>query len=283
MALPSSGPLTLNQIGSELQVSSPYSLHNMSLQAGFNTTPDRISEFYSLNLPPWPSNRIVYLNAANPASYPGTGTTWYDTISGYNVTLTNPTFTQNGGYFTSNSSTNFVLPGNSTIYSGTFTWCMRIKYTSTFSDWMMLWWSESTYKNFGIGVYLSSTSLFTPRIDSQYSSYAYWNNASSGTGNNGASPKQSSGNLLATTPWSLITVVKNGNIFTWYLNADANPLWQITISDWSIADTSQSINLMCISQNNYFSRAVVNKMVMFNRALSTSEISAVNTLTNMAG
>ena len=115
MALPGSGPLTLNQIGSELQVSSPYSLHNMSLQAGFNTTPDSISEFYSLNLPPWPSNRIVYLNAANPASYPGTGNTWYDTISGYNVTLTNPVFTKNGGYFTSNSSTNFVLPGNSTI------------------------------------------------------------------------------------------------------------------------------------------------------------------------
>lgn len=282
MALPSSGPLSLNQIGVELQTSSPYSLNNMSLQAGKNSEPHSVSELYSYSPPSWPANRIVYLNAANPASYPGSGTTWTDTISGYNVTLTNPVFTQKGGYFTSNSSTNFTMAGNSTIYSSDFTWCMRVKFLSTGTDWVGLWWSESGVKNFLMAVYVTNTSVFAPRIDTPSTSYQYWN-SNSGTGNGGNSPAQSNGNLLATTPWSLITVVKNGTTFTWYLNGDSAPLWQITINNWSIGNVTQTINLMCRSQGSFFAPAHVNKMVMFNRALSTGEIANVNTLTNMAG
>ena len=45
MALPASGPISGSQIGTELGVSSPYSLHNMSLSASFST-PDAMSEFY---------------------------------------------------------------------------------------------------------------------------------------------------------------------------------------------------------------------------------------------
>lgn len=282
MPLPSSGPLSLNQIGVELQVSSPYSLNNMSLQARQNAEPHSVSELYSYSPPSWPANRIVYLNAADPASYPGSGTTWTDTISGYNVTLTNPAFTQKGGYFTSNSSTNFVMPGNSTIYSSDFTWCMRVKFLSTGTDWFGLWWSESGVKNFLIGAYVTNTSVFAPRIDTQSTSYQYWN-SNSGTGNGGNSPAQSNANLLQTTPWSLLSVVKNGTTFTWYLNGDSAPLWQITINNWSIGSTTQNINLMCRSQGSFFAPAQVNKVVMFNRALSTGEIANVHLLTNMAG
>jgi len=46
MALPASGPISGSQIGTELGVSSPYSLHNMSLSASFST-PDAMSDFYS--------------------------------------------------------------------------------------------------------------------------------------------------------------------------------------------------------------------------------------------
>jgi hypothetical protein len=45
MALPASGPISGSQIGTELGVSSPYSLHNMSLSASFST-PDAMSDFY---------------------------------------------------------------------------------------------------------------------------------------------------------------------------------------------------------------------------------------------
>ena len=47
---------------------------------------------------------VIYLDAANPKSYPGTGTTWFDLSgNGNNFTLGNlPTFTKN--YFTLNDS-----------------------------------------------------------------------------------------------------------------------------------------------------------------------------------
>jgi hypothetical protein len=124
--------------------------------------------------------------------------------------------------------------------------------------------------------------VFAPRIDTQSTSYQYWN-SNSGTGNGGNSPAQSNANLLQTTPWSLLSVVKNGTTFTWYLNGDSTPLWQITINNWSISSTTQNINLMCKSQGSFFAPAQVNKVVMFNRALSTGEIANVHLLTNMAG
>lgn len=52
MALPSSGPLSMNAIAQELQqvydFTTPYSLRTLSNYAGFNT-PDAISEFYGYN------------------------------------------------------------------------------------------------------------------------------------------------------------------------------------------------------------------------------------------
>jgi hypothetical protein len=45
MALPSSGPISGSQIGTELGASAPYSLRSMSSTAGFST-PDAMSEFY---------------------------------------------------------------------------------------------------------------------------------------------------------------------------------------------------------------------------------------------
>lgn len=45
MALPTSGPLSLSMIGAELGVGTPFSLRNMSSNAGFGT-PDAVSDFY---------------------------------------------------------------------------------------------------------------------------------------------------------------------------------------------------------------------------------------------
>ena len=53
------------------------------------------------------ANLVLHLNAANSASYPGSGTTWTDlSTSQVNATLTNVTFTTN--YFTFNGSTSAV-------------------------------------------------------------------------------------------------------------------------------------------------------------------------------
>lgn len=45
MALPTSGPLSLSDIGVELSINSPYSLRSMSAEVNF-PTPDAVSDFY---------------------------------------------------------------------------------------------------------------------------------------------------------------------------------------------------------------------------------------------
>jgi hypothetical protein len=69
---------------------------------------------------------VVYLDAANPKSYPGNGTTWKNTISvSHNAILVNgPTHNSSGGYFSFDGVNQYAthsLPsfntGNGTMYS----------------------------------------------------------------------------------------------------------------------------------------------------------------------
>ena len=51
------------------------------------------------------NNSILYLDAGYTASYPGSGSTWYDlSVQGNDATLTNTTYSINGGYFTFNGT-----------------------------------------------------------------------------------------------------------------------------------------------------------------------------------
>jgi hypothetical protein len=89
MPLPSSGPISGSQIGTELGDLAPYSLRSMSAAAGFST-PDAMSEFYSFS----DLNFLLNLDAANASSYGGSGTTWTDISGkGNNGTLTNKSAT----------------------------------------------------------------------------------------------------------------------------------------------------------------------------------------------
>jgi hypothetical protein len=69
----------------------------------------------------------LYVDASNPASYPGTGTTWYDLSgNGYNGTLSGSTAynSSNGGYISLQSNTGYIDFGLSSQGSSTsaFTW-----------------------------------------------------------------------------------------------------------------------------------------------------------------
>ena len=69
----------------------------------------------------------LYVDASNPASYPGTGTTWYDLSgNGYNGTLSGSTAynSANGGYISLQSNTGYIDFGLSSQGSSTsaFTW-----------------------------------------------------------------------------------------------------------------------------------------------------------------
>lgn len=101
MALPSSGPLGIGAIRTELSSGSG-SLRTLSSLAGFST-PDAISEFYGYSASD--PDFLLHLRSSNPSSYPGSGSTWYDISGkGNNGTLTNkyasnPSWTGSGFYF----------------------------------------------------------------------------------------------------------------------------------------------------------------------------------------
>jgi hypothetical protein len=101
MALPSSGPLSFQDIGTELGVNPPLSLAAMSTTAGF-TAPFAVTDFYGYGggAPDVvTSGLVLYLDAGQTTSYSGSGSTWTD-LSGYgnNATLVNnPTFSSSYG------------------------------------------------------------------------------------------------------------------------------------------------------------------------------------------
>jgi len=73
------------------------------------------------------SGLVLYVDASNPSSYPGTGTTWYDlSPNGYNGTLSgDATYNSgNGGYINLQSNTGYIDFGLSSRGSNTsaYTW-----------------------------------------------------------------------------------------------------------------------------------------------------------------
>jgi hypothetical protein len=102
MPLPSTGPISGSQIGTELGISTgPYSLRNMSASASFSS-PDAMSEFRGYD-----TDFLLFLKASNSTSYPGSGTTWFD-ISGKG----------NNGTLTNKSASNPSWTGSSFVFQG---------------------------------------------------------------------------------------------------------------------------------------------------------------------
>ena len=96
---------------------------------------------------PVQNGMVLELDAANPTSYPGTGTAWTD-ISGYanNGTLTNgPTFsTSNGGNFSFDGADDYVDCGsNSSLNLGAMTISAWVKPTTNVSNFRMIIADES--------------------------------------------------------------------------------------------------------------------------------------------
>jgi hypothetical protein len=212
---------------------------------------------------------VLTLNATDRNSYPGSGNTWRDLSgNGYNSTLVNgPTFSSaNGGVIILDGNNDFIsIPGNTTIYSSNFTWqCFHFTRSANPFDLDGMWWSESAVKNFLMGYRNTALPSIYFRIDTQTQSFQ---SPSSGTQFNGLGTN--AGSIVGR--WILTTVVKNGTTFSLYWN-DAILMWTVTISSWSIANTSQAIAFGAINSGDYASRFNISNNLMYNRALSTSEI-----------
>lgn len=212
---------------------------------------------------------VLALDAANNKSYSGSGTTWTD-LSGnqFNSTLTNgPTYsTNNNGIIVLDGTNDFIsIPGNTIIYSSNFTWqSFHNIRTGNASDLDAMWWSESGTKNFLTGY--RNTNLVNPyfRIDTGPSSYQ---SPSIGTQSNGLGVNAG----RVSGRWLFTTIVKSGTTFFLYWN-NAVLMWTVTISDWSIDAPSQAIAFSARNDAQFATAMDVSNNLMYNRALSASEI-----------
>jgi hypothetical protein len=212
---------------------------------------------------------VFGVDSADRNSYSGAGTTWFD-LSGnqFNSTLTNgPTYsTNNNGVIVLDGTNDIVsIPGNTTIYSSNFTWqSFHYIRQGNLSDLDAMWWSEAGNKNFLMGYRNTNIVNSYFRIDSVSGVYQ---SPSVGTQSNGLG--STSGAISGR--WLFTTVVKSGTTFFLYWN-NAVLMWTVTISDWSIPATSQSISFGARNDFSFANAMNIGNILMYNRALTTNEI-----------
>lgn len=212
---------------------------------------------------------VLALNAADRNSYPGSGTTWTDLNPFYtNSTLTNgPTFSPNNSGLVVLDGTNdwISIPGSTTLYSSDFTWqSFHYIRLGNGSDLDAMWWSEAGTKNFLTGyrntnigatyfrIDTPSTVYQSPGVGTQYNGFG--NNAGPASGR-----------------WLFTTITKSGSSVNLYWN-NAVLMWNVTINDWNILNTSQAIAFGARNDSAFATAMDISSILMYNKALSTSEI-----------
>jgi hypothetical protein len=216
---------------------------------------------------------VLELDAGNTNSYPGSGTTWTD-ISGNGypaATLVNgPTFSSNNnGLIVLDGINDYIsISGSTTIYSSDFTWqCFHFTNTPN-QDLNGMWWSEISElssKNFLIG-YLNTTLTSTyMRIDT--TGGGVFTSPSNGTQTNGFG--STAGPLVG--KWTFTTIVKSGTTLSLYWD-NAVLMWTLPNAGWSIPFNTQAITLGARGDALYASKFNISNNLMYNRALSTLEI-----------
>lgn len=204
---------------------------------------------------PAPYCPVLYLDASNPNSYPGAGTTWYD-LSGFsnNGTLTNgPTFTSdNGGVFIFDGVNDYVNVGNIAVFDiiGNITLEAWVKTTQATYGGILTKYNVSTLSyGYDLGTHNNSAAFNIRSGVNGFSAPAF------------SAPINDGG-------WHHITGVFNGNNIVSYKDGIAGSL-----VNWSFS-SSPSISSLQIGARgggNYFNGQVGGARI-YSRALLANEV-----------
>ena len=248
MALPSSGPLSFQDIATELGVNPPLSLAAMSTTAGF-AAPYAVTNFYGYGgaTPDVVTNGLVlYLDAGQTTSYSGSGSTWTD-LSGYgnNATLVNnPTYSSsNNGSIIFNGSNQYADLGNPASLD-VLTWTIAA-------------WTKSisfTYYQNIIAKGDNTAGQYGIIID--------------GSGNWAVQPNTG----FNTTPlslgsWNYIVGISDGSQITTYING-------ILVAQYSMSSSNHGTGVQVgtdLANNRYFNGNIAVSQI-YNRALTNAEV-----------
>ena len=198
----------------------------------------------------------LILDAANPKSYPGTGTTWFD-LSGNGIdgTLTNgPTFSSgNGGSFLFDNDDDYVSLGASSQFSITnqmsvFSWVKIDSFTSW--DGIFGTYSGGNFVHF---------QLYAGRLNV----YLYGPNA-------GYASLDSGYDQLTAGEWSNVGFTFGSSVLTVYLNGVAMPT-TVTGSTSNVSSTTEVSIGRAYSGDRDLGGYVATTDV-YNRALTLTEV-----------
>ena len=195
----------------------------------------------------------LWLDAAQTASYPGSGTTWTDLSgAGRNGTLTNgPTYSNtNGGFIVFDGTNDFVqCSGSLTITAATFvTWIRR---NGTQGQYDGILFSRGTNTT-GMNFYTSNQLGY------------HWNDASS-------TYNWSSGLTVPDLTWCMIAISVTSTAATAYLCQTSG----ITTANNTVNHSSSLLDDIKIAQDDagsrFFNGSIATAMI-YNRALTADEI-----------
>jgi hypothetical protein len=220
---------------------------------------------YTLQAPSYiTSGSVLYLDAGNAASYPGTGTTWTDLSGNAN----NASLTANmASIYSSNNGGYFDFPFNTT-YSGSVTQATSINNAYVGDFTMDIWgtidslisaqWTgpfgKPDQNNMAFIILIDSSNPTQVGLVRWYVNGSEYNYASKLTVTNGA--------------WFNLQFVRSGSTLTMYQNTTS--LGSVTIS----GNLSNSSNLTIGRPftGNYPWNGKMSVFTVYNRALSTTEL-----------
>ena len=214
------------------------------------------------------SNLKLWLDAGQPASYPGTGTTWTDLSgSGFNGTLINgPTFSSvDGGSIVFDGTDDYVDTGDINLISGT---------TATVEVWVNCGSSQNQYANIldyehsGLGFVIQQDST---TLNTFY--FAYWN---------GSSYDVTPTITLPTNTWCQLVFVKSGTSTIGYLNS-VNTVSLTGSANFTGTGLNLALGRWLGGGGRTFNGKISNTKI-YNRALTADEITTnFNALRNRYG
>jgi filamentous hemagglutinin family protein len=203
---------------------------------------------------------LVYLDAANSASYSGSGTVWNNLVnSSLNATIVgSPTFNSSGGYFTLNGTSQYFNLGNSSS--------LTLNGTSSFT--FNLWASLPTQSGTVSLVSRHNGSvegdyIFRTFADGKIGAYrevSPWGFLSTGT--------------VSTSSLSQLTMVYNGSTLTSYINGVAQGSMAMgSVSGGSGATMETLIGAAKNSSAvNEFLKGDLHAVQIYNKALTATQI-----------
>jgi hypothetical protein len=202
------------------------------------------------------SGLVLCLDAANPRSYSGSGTTWKDISSGFNTTLSNgPTYTSGiGGYFTFDGVDDWVDIGTNAAFTPA---------NFTASIWFYLNNTPSVgnqYRLFRSRLYGFGVSIDESRI---YNSFVYTNT----TGD-----PSLTGSALSLNTWYNITTTFISSTYSIYLNGN------FVTSTGTATNSAYYVNgylglARDADSSNSYLNGRISQFQFYNRGLSAAEVS----------